>query len=286
MGLRGHAVSEDVPVIVEPADRRVRVEFNGVVVADSRRAALLYELRYTPRYYFPADDIRTDLLTPSGRVTDSWCKGRAAWWDLTVGERRAPASVWGYPDPIAGCPDIAGMRSLVWDAMDHWFEEEDEVYVHPKDRYSRLEVRDARRHVEVRVDGALVAESDRPRILYEGQIFPRYYLPPLDVRRDVLRPSATRTSCPYKGDALYYSVDAGSGLREDLAWSYPHPTVEASRVAGYLCFFQEHCDIAVDGEPLGHPESKWLYGGPDAYTFTPGDPGAKTGFDDVDRSGG
>jgi uncharacterized protein (DUF427 family) len=134
------------------------------------------------------------------------------------------------------------------------------------------------------VDGELVADSHRPRIVYEGPIFPRFYLPPLDVRRHVLVPSATRTACPYKGQASYYSVDVGGARHQDLVWSYPHPTVEASRIGGYLCFFQEHCDITVDGESLGHPEGKWLYGGPNAYTYTPGNPKAKTGFDDTDIS--
>jgi uncharacterized protein (DUF427 family) len=277
-------VSEDTPVIVEPVERRVRVEFHGMVIADTQRAGLLYELRYTPRYYFPLEDVRTDLLIPSKKVTESWCKGRATYWDVAVGERTAPAAAWGYPELIGGCPDISHMVSFVWDDMDHWYEEEEEVFVHPKDKYSRLEILESARHVDVTVDGVLVADTHRPMIAYEGQLVPRYYLPPLDVRRDVLIPSQTRTGCPYKGHASYYSVDVGAGIHPDLVWSYVRPTLEASRIANYLCFFQEHCDVRVDGEPVGHPEGKWLYGGPNASTYTPGDPSAKTGFDDPDLS--
>jgi len=279
--LRGHAVSEELPVIVEPVHRRVRVLFGGRVVADSLQARLLFELRYTPRYYLPVEDVASDVLVPSATATASWCKGDAHWWDVRVGDRVAPDAAWAYdgPSPVGG-PDLSGLVSFVWDAMDHWFEEEDEVFVHPKDPYSRLEILESSRQVEISVDGVDLARSSRPRIVYEGTLFPRYYLPPLDVRQDLLVPSSTTTACPYKGRAVYYGVRSTDGVRSDLAWSYPAPTLEATRLAGYISFFQEHCDVVVDGEPLGHPESKWLYGGPDAYTYTPGDPTAKTGFND------
>lgn len=274
-------MSEDRPVIVEPVHRRIRILFGGRVIADSLRARLLFELRYTPRYYLPLEDVAADVLVPSSTRTRSWCKGEARWWDVRVGDRVAPDAAWQYPEssPVDG-PDLSGLVSFVWDAMDHWFEEEDEVFVHPKDPYSRLEILESSRRVEVRVEGVDLARSTRPRIAYEGASFPRFYLPPLDVRQDLLVPSQTTTACPYKGRARYYGVRLPDGVRADLAWSYPIPTPEATRLAGYISFFQEHCEVLVDGEPIGHPESKWLYGGPNAYTYTPGDPTAKTGFDD------
>jgi uncharacterized protein (DUF427 family) len=83
--------------------------------------------------------------------------------------------------------------------IDHWYEEDEEVFVHPRDPYHRVDVLNSSRHVKILVDGEVVAETDRPRILFETGLPPRYYFPPEDVSEDVLLPSDKNTECPYKG---------------------------------------------------------------------------------------
>jgi len=145
--------------------------------------------------------------------------------------------------------------------MDACCEEDEQVFVHPRDPYHpyhRVEVLEGSRHVMmVRVDGEVVAETERPKILFETGLPPRYYIPPEDVREDVLAASEKTTQCPYKGIASYYSVEAGGKRVEDLVWYYPEPIPEAPKIKGLLCFFNEKVDLEVDGEEQERPRTQW-----------------------------
>jgi uncharacterized protein (DUF427 family) len=110
--------------------------------------------------------------------------------------------------------------------------------------------------VRVESDGELLAESDRPLLLFETTLPVRYYLPVEDVRVDLI-PSATISSCPYKGTAAWWSARVGDRVIEDVAWSYPTPIPENPRIAGLVCFRNEWVDLVVDGERLPRPVTPW-----------------------------
>src|SRR5215211_2054160 len=125
---------------------------------------------------------------------------------------------------------------------DAWYEEDEEVIGHPHDPYHRVGIHESSRHVKVLVNGEVVAETNRPKLLFETSLPTRYYIPPEDVREELLVPSETNTQCPYKGVASYWSVDAGGVGVEDLVWSYQEPIPEAGKIRGHLCFFNERVD--------------------------------------------
>ena len=112
-------------------------------------------------------------------------------------------------------------------------------------------------HVEIAVNGEKVAESDRPVLLDETGLPTRYYLPREDVRADVLRPSNQESVCPFKGQASYWSVEAGGEVHDGLVWSYEAPIPGAEGIKGLFCFYNERVDITVDGEAQGRPESPY-----------------------------
>lgn len=244
-------------VRTEPNHRRVRVFFGGQAVADSNRTIYLFETGHLPVYYFPREDVRFDLLEPTSHHTHCQWKGDAAYYDVVVGGRRAENAVWGYPQPIASVPELAGYVAFYWDKADAWFEEDDEVFVHARDPYHRVDVLTSSRHVEVLVGGVLVADTHRPRLLFETGLPVRYYIPKLDVRLDLLTPTATRSRCPYKGEAVYWSVRAGDEVHEDIVWGYPAPIPETPKIENLLAFFNEKVDITVDGVRQERPVTKW-----------------------------
>jgi uncharacterized protein (DUF427 family) len=82
-------------------------------------------------------------------------------------------------------------------------------------------------------------------------------LPRDDVRLDLLEPTPKRTRCPYKGEAVYWSVRVGDQVREDLIWSYPAPIPEIPKIENLLAFFNEKVDIVVAGVPQERPVTKW-----------------------------
>lgn len=244
-------------VHTEPNQRRVRVFFGGQAVADSTRTLYLFETGHLPVYYFPRADVWFDLLEPSSHTTHCPFKGDASYYSVVVGDRRADNAVWAYPDPIDSVPELKDYVAFYWDAADAWFEEDDEVFRHPRDPYHRVDVLNSSRHVQVAVDGVTVADSHRPRLLFETSLPVRYYLPKLDVRQELLIPTDTRTRCPYKGEAVYWSVRAGDRVAEDIAWGYPAPIPEAPKLENLVAFFNEKVDLVVDGVRQERPVTPW-----------------------------
>ncbi len=244
-------------VATEPNPRRVRVFFGGEAVADSSSTLYLFETGHLPVYYFPRADVRFDLLEPTSNRTHCPYKGDASYYTVIAGGRRYEDAVWAYPEPIESVPELADYVAFYWNQADAWYEEDDEVFKHPRDPYHRVDVLNSSRHVQVRVGGVLIAESRRPRLLFETGLPVRYYLPKLDVRPDLLEPSPTLTRCPYKGEAVYWSVRAGGELAEDIVWSYPAPIPEAPKIENLLAFYNEKTDITVDGIAQERPATKW-----------------------------
>ena len=241
----------------EPSPRWVRAYFANVALADSKRVKLLHEPKYLPVYYFPVEDVRTDLLVPTDHRTHSPLKGEASYWTVQVGDRTAENAAWAYRNPPPDGPNIKDYMAFYWNAMDAWYEEDDEVFVHARDPYHRVDVLRSSRHVRVVVEGETVAETRRPSLLFETNLPARYYIPKQDVRQDLLEPSDKTTSCPYKGKASYWSVRVGDTIVKDLIWSYPFPIPECTKIEQLLCFFNERADIYVDGELQPKPRTPW-----------------------------
>jgi uncharacterized protein (DUF427 family) len=236
-------------VRVEPTVKRVRAMLGGETVVDSRRTLILFEQGHLPVYYFPLEDVREDLLEPSDKHTTCPRKGEASYHSIRAGDRVATDVVWRYPDPIDGCPDISGHVALQWNALDSWWEEDDEVFVHARDPYVRVEVLRSSRHVRVELHGEVLAETRRPLMLLETGLPPRWYVPRADVRHELLRPSETTTACPYKGRASYFSAVVNGTEHPDIAWSYVTPLQECARIEQAIAFYDDRADVLVDGEP-------------------------------------
>lgn len=246
------------PVRIEPNRRRLRVFVEGIAIADTTRSLYLFETGHLPVYYFPLDDIRTDLLQPTQHRTHCPRKGDARYWSIVVGGRVIENAVWNYPEPISGAPDIAGYAAFYWNKVDQWFEEDEQVYVHARDPYKRVDALRSSRHVQIRINGEIVADSTRPVLLFETGLPTRYYIPRLDVRLDLLRASDTTTACPYKGVAGYVSVAVpGHDVVDDIAWAYPFPIPQVPTIENHLAFFDERVDVIVDGELQPRPTTKW-----------------------------
>ena len=147
--------------------------------------------------------------------------------------------------------------AFYWNKMDGWFEEEEEVFGHARDPYKRVEVLESSRHVEVFLEGFRIADTKTPRILLETGLPRRFYLPRDDIHEEFLRPSSLVSVCPYKGRASYFSLDLGDLLYADLAWYYPSPNSEVSKIADYICFPQGKVDLFVDGDLEDRPNTRW-----------------------------
>jgi uncharacterized protein (DUF427 family) len=231
-------------VHAEPGHKRVRAYLGGELVADTVHPMLVWENPYAPTYYIPAGDIRA-RLAPTGGVEHSPSRGDGHVFDVEVTGTTAPGAALQYPD--SPLEQIRGLVRLQWDAMTEWLEEDEPVYVHPRDPYKRVDILASSRHVRVEVDGVTVADSDQPRILFETSLPPRYYVPLSHVRIDLLCPSTTQTHCPYKGTATYWSVDTGTQTHTDVVWIYRTPLPESQKIAGLACFYNERVDLYVDG---------------------------------------
>jgi uncharacterized protein (DUF427 family) len=239
---------------IETGAKRVRAYLGGEVVADTTRPLLVWEVPYYPTYYFPLDDVIADLVDDGG-VAHSPSRGAGRTFTVGAGNKEAPGAALRYLDsPIEQLRDLV---RIDWDSMDAWFEEDEEVFTHPRNPYSRVDILRSSRHVRVDVDGATTAESTSPTLLFETGLPVRFYLPKTHVRLDLLTHTETVTHCPYKGQAEWWSVRAGQNVRDDLAWSYPTPLPESQKIAGLIAFYNEKVDIYVDGALQERPLTKF-----------------------------
>jgi uncharacterized protein (DUF427 family) len=242
-------------VHIEDGPKRVRTYLAGELIADTKHLKLVWEVPYYPAYYFPRKDVRMELLTPNGHTKRSPSRGDAHNFTVKGGDREVEDAAWNYPES-----PVEELRDLIrfdWNAMDGWFEEDEEVFVHPHDPYTRIDILHSSRHVEVEVNGVKIADTHRPTLLFETRLPTRYYIPKLDVRMDLLTPIDTVTGCAYKGFAEYWSVRAGGETVKDLAWSYKTPLPENVKIAGLVAFYNEWADFIVDGERQTRPKTKF-----------------------------
>ena len=240
-------------VRVEQGAKRVRVYLAGRLVADTRRPFLVWEIPYFPTYYLPlggrAGRARAHrqhrALAEPGRGRDLRRPGE--------GRDRGRAPPRRYPDsPLESLRDLVRLN---WAAMDEWLEEDEPVYTHPRDPYTRVDILASSRHVRVEIDGVTVADS-RPAA-HPVRDSPAAAVLPAAARRPhrAALPSDTTSHCPYKGTAGYWSVDAGHGVHPDLVWIYRTPLPESQKVAGLACFYNEKVDLYLDGELQDRPRT-------------------------------
>lgn len=207
-------------ITLEPTPKRIRATLDGHKVLDSKRAQIVRPGHPPPRTYaVPREDIDG---VPDGSLVD-------------VGD---------------------GFVAVQWDDMDHWYEESEEVFVHPRDPHKRIDVLPTKRHVIVSLDGVKLAETRRATMLIESYPFLpiRYYMPPDDVEAR-LRDSDETSACPYKGFASYFDVQAGDGWKEGLAWQYKAPFREVDPIRGQICFYNEKVDMEIDGMVVPRPKT-------------------------------
>jgi uncharacterized protein (DUF427 family) len=257
----------------EPIDKRIRGVLGGNTVVDSTRALLVWEpRRVVPDYAFPEEDVRAEVVLAPDGTEDASGRGVEAMGAPRLGDRivldpSVPFSVRtteGEPLTLrAGGreaaafrpadPELHGHLILEFGAFDAWYEEDERNVAHPRDPFHRIDIVHGSRHVRVELAGEVLAETRAPYLLFEPPLPVRYYLPPEDVRTDLLQPSDSRTFCAYKGEASYLS----HADEPDVAWYYPAPLREAAEVTDRIAFFNELVDIEVDGERLGRPVTPW-----------------------------
>jgi len=239
----------------EPIERRVRAHAGAEPVVDSTRAILVWEpRRVVPTYAVPAEDISAELTDATAANGDApgilhpgipFGAHTAAGRPVSIGDREGAG--FRLSDEA-----LDGYVVLDFKAFDEWYEEEERVTGHPRDPFHRIDVRETARPVRIEVDGEVVAETTRARLLFETSLPTRFYIPREDVRLE-LHPHERRTYCPYKGEASYWSVDAGGRRREQLAWSYEHPLPDMPAIAGMVAFWDDRVDTFFDGKQRGRP---------------------------------
>jgi len=232
---------------VQPSPRWVRAYFNGLVVADSREMVLFFERPY-PNYFFPKRHVRMEYLHKSDTLEYREGRGETEFWHLEVDGKRCENAALSHRGHGVG-----DYLTFKWDAIDRWLEEEEEIFVHARNPYHRIDAVPSSRHIEVYVDGIEVAASRKPVLLFETDLPTRYYLPREDVRMELLEKTATVTRCPYKGIAQTFGVRIAEKFNADFAWSYPAPIAACVNIKNLICFYNEVVDISEDGALLSRP---------------------------------
>ncbi|GAA2522954.1 DUF427 domain-containing protein [Streptomyces levis] len=241
-------------LVWEPSERWVRGRTGDITVVDSRHPVLVWEPGLpVPQYAFPRADVRTDLLRPAADPPTGTHTGSQVFYDLVAGGDVRANAAWTFP-----ADDLAGHIAFEWfrrtdTGLDHWYEEEEEIFIHPRDPHKRVDALPSSRHVRVEIEGRVVADTRAPVLLFETSLPTRYYLPREDVRLDLFESTDHHTGCPYKGTASYWSWRGEGGVPPNVVWSYADPLPAVAAIRGRLAFFNEVVDITLDGERLERP---------------------------------
>jgi uncharacterized protein (DUF427 family) len=248
-------------VFTMPSPKRLRIKVGDIIVADTIAGLVMQESDHLPVYYFPIRDVREEFLMASATTTESPFKGTATHYSINTGVTLVEDAGWRYLEPVKGCPPIADYMAFYWNKMNHWYEEDEEVFVHARDPFRRIDCLPSSRHVEVVVDGEIAADSRRAMFLFETGMPTRYYLPIADTRLDLLSPSRYISRCPYKGISNYYHLTVKGKRRENMVWYYPEPVLEVTQIKGLVSFYNEFVDrILIDGVEQPKPMTASSHG--------------------------
>ena len=198
----------DGVVYVEPFRRRVRGVTGERTVVDSERALLVHRPGHPPAFAFPPADVDGVAAEPE--------------------------------------PDAPGHVRVPWDAVEEWYEEDERVFLHPRNPYHRVDCVRTSRRLRVEVAGAVLVEATGTVGVYETALEPKLYVRRDQVRLDLLAASPTTSYCPYKGTASYWSAVVGDTTVTDVAWSYEHPLPESLPLAGLLSFDPARTTVVHD----------------------------------------
>ena len=238
---------------VEPVPRRIRAVLGETTVLDTTRALYVWEWASYPQYYIPVADVGTGLLVAEG-FTQHSPRGDVELHALEANGIHRP-----HAAKVLRASSIDGLSGTVrfdWSALDAWFEEDERVFVHPRNPYARVDSLRSTRSVRVEVEGVILAESRSPVMVFETGLPTRYYLNRTELDYTHLVPSDTVTECPYKGTtSAYWSVRIGDRVQPDLAWCYDFPTRQLLPIAGLVAFYNEKVDLYLDGELLSRPQT-------------------------------
>jgi uncharacterized protein (DUF427 family) len=233
-------------LFAEPLRRRMRVRFGGDWIADSEDVVLLHEPARYPVAYFPLAAVADGALEPARHTTQHADLGPTTWYTVQAGDHSKPRAAWQH----TGLPDYAselkGRVAFAWRAMEAFYEEDERIVGHAADPYHRVDIRQTSRHLTVRYQDQVIADTRRPLALYESGFAPRWYVPRDDVDLTALTPAAGQTFCPYKGLASYYDI---GGARR-AAWSYEDAWTEVRRVSGLISFEPDKVEVDLDGARL------------------------------------
>ena len=235
---------------VAPVPRRIRGIKAGDTLVDTSRALYVWEWPHYPHYYFPHGDVAMDAFVPGDVITTP--QGEARQLDLKTGAvEHRPAARLITTSPLAG---VEGTVRIEWSALDRWFEEDEEVFVHARSPYKRVDALRSNRAVRVELQGSILADAANCVMVFETGLPTRYYIDPANVRFARLAPSPTRTHCPYKGQTGgYWSVRTNGTTVPDVAWTYLFTTPAMTPLAGLIAFLNEKVDIFIDGRPEPRP---------------------------------
>ncbi len=195
---------------IEPFRRRVRASCDGRTVIDTERALLLHRPGQPPTFAFPADAV-------DGLATES-------------------------------AADAPGYVTVPWDAVDAWYEEDEQLFGHPRNPYHRIDCLRSHRALRVEAAGATLVDTTETMVVYETALEPRLYVDPRLVRVELTR-SQLQTYCPYKGTATYWDAVVDGAVLPDVAWSYEDALPESAPLQHLVSFDDERVSVVHDLPP-------------------------------------
>jgi uncharacterized protein (DUF427 family) len=221
----------------------MRVRFGGAWIADSEQALVLFEPGRYPVAYFPESDISPDALQRTAHTTQHPDLGLTSWYTVRAGDHSAARGAWQHIELPGYARELQARVAFAWRAMDEFYEEDERVLGHAADSYHRIDIRQTSRRLVVHHGDRIVADTQRPLVLYESGFAPRWYVARADIDESALTAVDDQTFCPYKGLCSYYNI----GDARQAAWSYRQPYPGVGRISDFVSFEPDLVSVQIDG---------------------------------------
>src|SRR5262249_42063721 len=214
----------------------------------------------------PEGDVAPRVLQGSEHVTRHADLGITSWYGVRAGARSAPRGAWQHVRLPSYARELEAHVAFAWRAMEAFFEEDERILGHASDAYHRIDIRQTSRHLVVRHGDRIIADTNRPRVLYESGFAPRWYVDRADIDESALIPVDRQTFCPYKGLCSYYDI----GAARHAAWSYRLAYDEVGRISDLVSYEPDIVSVQIDGRTMHlEPGQAVMPHGPDRDLTVP-----------------
>jgi len=196
---------EKLPLI-SYSPKKIAVYYNGSLIASSNKVICFMQDKYSPRYFFPKNDVKIEYIMETNVEGFNSMAGRTHWCNIKVGTQIVESAAQRLFSVSEDFPELLDHYYFSWAKLEKVTEEDEVVHSRPKNPWVRIDSLHSSRHVVININGVKIAETRRPVLMFETGVPTRYYIPKGDIKMDQLEQVSSDSFCAYRGKPTLWKI--------------------------------------------------------------------------------